>query len=209
MAGNRRRCPRAPTANPCRRSPVRGPRRRDNRQRAVPRPGDRCREVQARRPAFVLRHARRLPSTHQPIRAPASPHRAIDADRRTRVQGRAQGIPALRTWRGAGRAQPRRIRHVARRAWPGEPARAPDHRHVLAGETCPGPAEGADARARHARRGTGPRRHAGARRARRRARDRDGFSSAHRPRPGIAGLEHIGRRAGGNPSAARRRPDAA
>jgi len=32
---------------------------------------------------------------------------------------------------------------------------------------------------------------------------------ARLPRPGIAGLEHIGRRAGGNASTASRRPDAA
>ena len=207
MGGDRRRRSRGRAQHAAGASPVRRPRHRDDGQRAVSRPGDRRRALHAAAYALVLRHARRLPGADQPLRAPAASHRPLDAHRRSGVQGRAQGLPALLARCCACRTQSRRIRHMACRPRAGEPARAPDHRHDRAGQARAGTAQGTDAGAGPPGPGARPRRHPSARRARRRTRDGHGLSRPHLARARDAGLE-VGRRRTGRASAAGRRPHA-
>jgi hypothetical protein len=206
VGGGRGRYPRARAPDAAGGCPVRGPGRRDHWHRAVPRARDRSREVPARRPAVVLRHTGQLPRSYQPVRAPAPPDRSLDAHRRAGVQRRAPRIPALCAGRRAGRAQPRRVRHLARGARPREPPRAPDHRHVHPRPARAGAPERPDAWARETGGGARPRHHPGPRRTRRRAGHGHGVSRTDCSRARNSGLENGGRRPRGAAAPARRRP---
>ncbi len=207
MGGDRGRRAGGRTAHAARRRPVRRARRRDHRQRAVSRPRAGRRALHADADALFLRHARRLSRADQPLREEAPQHRPLNAHRRAGVQGRKARLLALLPGRGARRAQPRRVRHVARRARAGEPARASDHRHVRARAARDGDPQGPGAWAPAARRRARSGHQARARRARRRARHRHGLS-----RPAGAGAREARlqdrRRRRVSTAAPGRRPDA-
>jgi hypothetical protein len=208
VGGDRGRRAGSWSAHSARRGPVRGDRRRNHRQRSVPRPGDRRRALSPRRTACLLRHSGRLPRADQPLRPQAPPDRPLDAHRRAGVSRCAPRISPLRLCSGAGRAQPRRIRHVVGRSRPREPVGAPDHRHLRAGAPGARAAQRPDARTGIAGAGAWSRHRAGARRARGRPGDGGRVPGPDRARAREPGLDHGGRRpfTAGAPG---RRPDAA